>query len=448
MSVQIEKLENNMAKLTITVSADEFEKKVQQVYQKMKGRIQVPGFRKGKAPRHMIEKLYGEGIFFEDAANDLIPGAYDEALKEIEETIVSRPEIDVVQIGKGQDFVFTAEAALKPEVTLGQYKGLEIPAQDRTVTDEEVQAEIDKERESNARMIDVDDRPVEDGDIIKLDFNGTVDGVPFDGGSAQDYPLTIGSGSFIPGFEEQLIGKSIGEDVDVTVTFPADYQAEELQGKEAVFACRVNAIQKKELPELDDEFAQDVSEFDTLDEYRADVREKLQERKESAANSAKQNAAVAKAAELAQIDIPDAMIDEQVRRMLDDYARRLESQGISLDQYMEYLGMNTDVLSAQMRPEAVQQIRNNLVLEAVAKAENIEITDEKVDEEVENMAAMYNMEADKLKELMGEYELKQIRSDLAVQAAVAVVTDSAVEVEIPEEDTENTEESAEETTEE
>lgn len=429
MSVQIEKLEHNMAKLTITVPAEDFEKELQRAYLKRRGSIQVPGFRKGKAPRHMIEKMYGAGIFFEDAANDLIPGAYDNALKEIEETIVSRPQIDVEKIGKGEDFVFTAEVALKPEVVLGQYKGLEVDKQDRTVTDEEVDQKIERERESNARMIDVDDRPVENGDIIKLDFNGTVDGTAFEGGSATDYPLTIGSGSFIPGFEEQLIGKSIGEDVEVNVTFPADYHSVDLQGKDAVFACKVNSIQKRELPDLDDDFAQDVSEFDTLGEYREDVRRQLQEQKDASAKSALSNAAVDKAAELAQIDIPDAMVLEQVNRMLDDFRRRIESQGMTVEQYMKFTGMNTAAFAEQMKPEALRQIRSSLVLEAVAKAEDIRITDEKVDEEIEKMASSYNMDKEKLKEMMGEYEIEQIRSDLSVQASVQVIADSAVEVE-------------------
>ena len=429
MSVQIEKLEHNMAKLTITVPAEDFEKELQRAYLKRRGSIQVPGFRKGKAPRHMIEKMYGAGIFFEDAANDLIPGAYDNALKEIEETIVSRPQIDVEKIGKGEDFVFTAEVALKPEVVLGQYKGLEVDKQDRTVTDEEVDQKIERERESNARMIDVDDRPVENGDIIKLDFNGTVDGTAFEGGSATDYPLTIGSGSFIPGFEEQLIGKSIGEDVEVNVTFPADYHSVDLQGKDAVFACKVNSIQKRELPDLDDDFAQDVSEFDTLGEYREDVRRQLQDQKDASAKSALSNAAVDKAAELAQIDIPDAMVLEQVNRMLDDFRRRIESQGMTVEQYMKFTGMNTAAFAEQMKPEALRQIRSSLVLEAVAKAEDIRITDEKVDEEIEKMASSYNMDKEKLKEMMGEYEIEQIRSDLSVQAAVQVIADSAVEVE-------------------
>ena len=429
MSVQIEKLEHNMAILTIHVPAEEFDNELEKVFRRNRSRITVPGFRKGKAPRQMIEKLYGAGIFFEDAANALIPQAYDKALGEIEETVVSRPEIDITSVGKGEDMVFTAKVALKPEVTLGEYKGIAVPAPDRTVTEEEIQRRIDRELDSNARMIDVDDRPVEDGDLIKLNFSGSVDGVPFEGGQGTDYPLTIGSGSFIPGFEEQVIGHAIGEDFDVNVTFPENYQAEELRGKAAVFACRVNSIQKKELPELDDEFAQDVSEFDTLEEYREDIRKTLQEQKDSMAKNQKQNAVVEKIAELAQMDIPDAMIDEQVRRMREDFANRLQQQGMTMEQYMQYTGMDENAFYVQMRPEAVRRISNSLVLEAVGKAENIEIPEEKVDEEIAKMAEQYGMDVESLKQAMGDYEISQIRNDLIVQAAVELVTDAAVETE-------------------
>ena len=429
MSVQIEKLEHNMAILTIHVPAEEFDNELEKVFRRNRSRITVPGFRKGKAPRQMIEKLYGAGIFFEDAANALIPQAYDKALGEIEETVVSRPEIDITSVGKGEDMVFTAKVALKPEVTLGEYKGIAVPAPDRTVTEEEIQRRIDRELDSNARMIDVDDRPVEDGDLIKLNFSGSVDGVPFEGGQGTDYPLTIGSGSFIPGFEEQVIGHAIGEDFDVNVTFPENYQAEELRGKAAVFACRVNSIQKKELPELDDEFAQDVSEFDTLEEYREDIRKTLQEQKDSMAKTQKQNAVVEKIAELAQMDIPDAMIDEQVRRMREDFANRLQQQGMTMEQYMQYTGMDENAFYVQMRPEAVRRISNSLVLEAVGKAENIEIPEEKVDEEIAKMAEQYGMDVESLKQAMGDYEISQIRNDLIVQAAVELVTDAAVETE-------------------
>ena len=428
MSLQLEKLEKNMAKLTIEVPAEEFEKAIQEAYQKDKNRITLPGFRKGKAPRKMIEKMYGAGVFYEDAANILIPRAYDEALKECEETIVSRPTIDITQIEAGKPFIFTAEVALKPEVTLGEYKGVEVPKTEIQVTDEEIQAEVDKERENNSRTIDVDDRGVEKGDLIKLDFDGSVDGVPFQGGKAEDYPLTVGSGSFIPGFEDQLIGAKIGEEMEVKVTFPEDYHAEDLKGKEAVFKCTVKAIQVKELPEADDEFAKDVSEFDTMAEYREDIKKNLTEKKEAAAKREKETAAVAKAVENAQMEIPDAMVDEQVRRMADDFTRRMESQGITMEQYMQFTGMDADKLLEQMKPEALKRIQNSLVLEAVAKAENIEISDERLDEEIAKMAESYKMEADKLKELMGDYEKEQMKNDLAIQAAVDLVRDSAKEV--------------------
>ena len=429
MSLQVEKLEHNMAKLTIEVSAEEFEKAMQKAYLSRRNAITIPGFRKGKAPRKMIEKMYGEGIFYEDAANELIPGAYEEALKDCEETIVSRPNIDVEQIESGKPFIFTAEVALKPEVTLGEYKGLEVEVEPVVVTDEEVQKEVDRERENNARMIDVDDRPVENGDIVNLDYSGTVDGTAFDGGQAEGYSLTIGSGSFIPGFEEQLVGMNVGEEKDVVVTFPEQYHAAELAGKEAVFACKVNGIQKKELPILDDEFAQDVSEFDTLDEYKADVRAKLTEKKEADKKRAKESAVVEKIAENAEMDIPDAMVEEQIRRMMDDFARQISSQGIPFEQYMQYTGMTQETLSAQMRPEALKRIENTLVLEAVVKAENIETSDEQVEAELAKMAESYKMELDKLKELMSDEEKEQMKNDLAIQAAVELVRDSAKEIE-------------------
>ncbi len=429
MSVQVEKLENNMAKLTIEVPAEEFVAALDKAYQAEKNKINVPGFRKGKAPRKMIQKLYGAGVFFEDAANRAINAAYPKAADECGEEIVSRPSIDIVQIEEGKPFIFTAEVALKPVVTLGEYKGLEVEVTPVEVSDEEVDAEIEKEREQNSRVIDVDDRPVADGDMIKLDFDGSVDGVPFDGGKGTDYPLTIGSGSFIPGFEEQLIGKTIGEETDVTVTFPEDYHAEELKGKEAVFKCTVNAITVKELPELDDEFAQDVSEFDTFEEYKNDVRAKQLEKKQAEARRTKQNKAVAKAAENAKMEIPEPMIDEQIERMSENMSNQLRQQGLTLEQYMQFLGMTPDSLKEQMRPEALSRIQNSLVLEAVAEAENIEISDERLDEEIRKMAESYRMEFDKLKELMGDYETEQMKNDLAIQAAADLITDSAVEVE-------------------
>ena len=439
MSVQVEKLEKNMAKLTIEVSADEFDAAIEQAYQKDKKKISLPGFRKGKAPRKMIEKMYGTGVFYEDAANIVIPKAYSEAAKECGEEIVSQPEISVTQIGAGQPFIFTAEVALKPAVTLGDYKGVEVEKTPVEVSEEEVDKEVDKERENNSRTIDVDDRAVEKGDMIKLNFEGFVDGTPFEGGKAEDYSLTIGSGSFIPGFEDQLIGAKIGEEVEVNVTFPEEYHAAELKGKPAVFKCTVNEIKVKELPEADDEFAKDVSEFDTLAEYKDDIRAKLLEKKTADAKREKQNKTVAKAVENATMEIPEAMITEQVRRMADDFARRLQSQGLSMDQYMQFTGLTMDALAQQMRPEALKRIQNSLVLEAIAKAENIEVSDEKVNEEIEKMAAAYKMEADKLKELIGDAEKEQMKSDLAIQAAVDMITDAAVEVEAAKEE-EKTEE--------
>lgn len=427
MSLQVEKLEKNMAKLTIEASAEDFEKAIQKVYLKARGKINIPGFRKGKAPRKLIEKMYGTGVFYEDAANDLIPTAYAEALKDCDLEIVSRPEINVTQIEAGKPFIFTAEVAVKPEVTLGEYKGVEVEKSDVEVTEEDINKEVDKERENNSRTIDVDDRAVENGDIIKLDFDGSVDGVPFEGGKAENYTLTIGSGSFIPGFEDQLIGTKIGEEKDVTVTFPGDYHEKSLAGKEAVFKCKVNAISVKELPEADDEFASEVSEFETLAEYKEDIKKKLTEKKEKAARAKKEAQAIEKAVENATMEIPDAMIDTQVQSMMEDFARRMQSQGLSLEQYFQFTGMDVKKMHDQMKPEALKRIQNSLVLEAVAKAENIEISDEKVDEEIAKMAEAYKMEVEKLKDLIGESEKDQMKKDLAVQAAADLIADAAKE---------------------
>ena len=427
MSLQVEKLEKNMAKLTIEASAEDFEKAIQKVYLKARGRINIPGFRKGKAPRKLIEKMYGTGVFYEDAANDLIPTAYAEALKDCDLEIVSRPEINVTQIESGKPFIFTAEVAVKPEVTLGEYKGVEVEKSNVEVTDEDINKEVDKERENNSRTIDVDDRAVESGDIIKLDFDGSVDGVPFAGGKAENYTLTIGSGSFIPGFEDQLIGTKIGEDKDVTVTFPEDYHEKSLAGKEAVFKCKVNAITVKELPDADDEFASEVSEFETLAEYKEDIKKKLTEKKEKEARAKKEAQAIEKAVENATMEIPDAMIDTQVQSMMEDFARRMQSQGLSLEQYFQFTGMDAKKMHDQMKPEALKRIQNSLVLEAVAKAENIEISDEKVDEEIAKMAEAYKMEVEKLKGIIGDSERDQMKKDLAVQAAADLIADAAKE---------------------
>ena len=428
MSVQVEKLEKNMAKLTIEVPAEEFEAAIEKAYQKNKNKINMPGFRKGKAPRKMIEKMYGAAIFWEDAANIVIPSAYSKAAAECGENIVSQPEIDVTQIEAGKPFIFTAEVAVKPEVTLGEYKGLEVEKAVIEVAETEVDAAVDKEREKNARVQDIDDRAVENGDMIKLDFDGSVDGVPFEGGKSENYPLTIGSGSFIPGFEDQLVGAKIGEEVEVKVTFPEDYHAEELKGKEAVFKCKVNEIKVKELPAADDEFAQEVSEFDTLAEYKDDIRAKLLEKKTADAKRAKENKVVEKAVENATMEIPEAMIKDQARRMADDFVRRIESQGITFDQYMQFTGMTADKMIEQMTPEAEKRIKNSLVLEAIAKAENIEISDERLDEELVKMAEAYKMEVEKVRELMGDYEKEQMKNDLAIQTAVEMIVEAAVEV--------------------
>ena len=417
-----------MAKLTIEVSAEEFEEAIQKAYLKNRGKITIPGFRKGKAPRKMIEKMYGAGIFYEDAVNDLLPEAYDKEVEACDLEIVSQPKIDVTQVEAGQPLIFTAEVALKPEVKLGEYKGIEVEKKNIEVTEEEIQAEIDKERENNSRVIDVDDRAVENGDMVKLDFEGFVDGVAFEGGKGEDYDLTIGSGSFIPGFEEQLVGVKIGEDTEVNVTFPEEYHAPELAGKAAVFKCKVNEIKVKELPEADDDFAKDVSEFDTLDEYKEDVKKNLTEKKEKEAKTAKEMAVVEKIVENAEMEIPDPMVDEQVRRMADDFANRIQSQGLSVEQYFQFTGMTAEKLLEQMRPEAVKRIQNSLVLEAVAEAEQIEISDERLEEELVKMAEAYKMELDKLKEMVSEDAKAQIKKDLAVQEAVDLVRDAAVEV--------------------
>lgn len=432
MSVQVEKLEKNMAKLTVEVSAEDFEKAVNAAYNKNKNRINVPGFRKGKAPRVMIEKMYGAGIFFEDAANALINVEYPKAAQESGLEIVSRPTIDITQIEKGKPFIFTAEVAVKPEVTLGEYKGVEVEVASADVTEEEVAAALKAEQEKNSRTIDVDDRAVADGDMVTLDFEGFVDGVAFEGGKGTDYPLTIGSHSFIPGFEEQLVGATIGEEKEVNVTFPEDYHAEDLKGKAAVFKCTVKSIKVKELPELDDEFAKDVSEFETFAEYKADIEKNLKTRKEDVAKREKEDKVVDKIIENAQMEIPEAMVQMQIEELLEDFGRRLQQQGLSVEQYYQFTGANREAMEEQVRPQAMKRIQSRLVLEKVAEVENIQISDEKLDEEIAKMAEMYKMEADKLKELMGDYEKEQMKKDLAVQEAVTLVADAAKVTEVVE----------------
>ena len=427
MSLQVEKLEKNMAKLTIEVPADDLEKALQSAYMKQKNKISLPGFRKGKVPRQMIEKMYGAEIFYDDAANELIPKAYAEAYDEAELDIVSRPEINVVQIEKGKPFIFTADVATKPEVTLGEYKGLEIEKVSTRVTQKEVDAKIQEEAEKNARTITVTDRPVQDGDEVILDFEGFVDGVAFEGGKGENYPLTIGSGSFIPGFEEQLVGAEAEKEMEVKVTFPEDYHAEDLKGKEAVFKCTIHEIKAKELPEIDDEFAAEVSEFDTLEEYKADIKAKIKDQKASEGKRKQEDQAVDAAVKNAQYEIPQPMIETQVMQMADDFAQRIQSQGISLEQYFQFTGMTADKMMDELRPQAIKRIETRLVLEAIAKAENIEISDEKLDEELAKMAENYKMEVDKLKEFMGENEKKQMKEDMAVQEAVTFLVENAVE---------------------
>ena len=425
MSVQVEKLEKNMAKLTIEVSAAEFEKALEDAFLKNKNKISVPGFRKGKVPRQMVEKMYGPEIFYEDAANALIPDAYSKALDECEEDIVSSPEIDVTQIEKGKSFIFTATVALKPEVKLGKYKGVKVEAAEVTVTDEEVDAKIEKERENNARTIEVTDRPVKDGDMTVLDFEGFVDGVAFDGGKGENYPLTIGSGAFIPGFEEQLVGAEIGKEVEVNVTFPEDYQAEELKGKAAVFKCTIKEIKEKELPALDDEFASEVSEFDTLEEYKKDVKETLTIEKEKAARDAKEAAVIDAIIADSDMDIPEAMVTTQQKQMIDEFAQRMQMQGLSMEQYFQFTGATLDKMMEQVKPQAETRIKSRLVLEAVAAKEGIKATEEDYEEEIKTMAEVYQMEPDKIKEMLPEKSVKGIKEDIAVKKAAEFVVNNA-----------------------
>lgn len=427
MSLQVEKLEHNMAKLTVEVAAEDVEKALQAAYLKQRKQINIPGFRKGKVPRQMIEKMYGPEVFYDEAANNMIPDAYAKAYDESELDIVSQPKIEVVQMEKGKPFIFTAEVATKPEVTLGDYKGLKVDKASTRVTQKEVDEEIEKERERNARTIEVTDRAVQDKDEVTLDFEGFVDGVAFEGGKGEDYPLTIGSGSFIPGFEEQLIGAEIDKEVEVNVTFPKEYHSEELAGKDATFKCTVHTIKAKELPELDDEFASEVSECETMDAYRAEVKKNIKERKERTGKEKKENQAVDQAIENAQMDIPEAMIEFQVRQMADDFARRIQQQGLTVEQYFQFTGMTAEKMMEEMRPQAEKSIKTRLVLEAIVKAENIEVSDERVEEELTKMAEAYQMEVEKLKEFMGENEKKQIKEDLAVQEAITLLVNESVE---------------------
>ena len=426
MSCTVEKLEKSMAKLTIECPAEDFLAAYQRAYQKNKGKINIAGFRKGKAPLAMIEKMYGPEMFYEDAANDLIQSAYEKAYDEADIEIVSRPTIDVTQIKKGEPFIFTATVAVKPEVTLGEYKGVEVTAQDVIVTDEEVDAEVNKALEQNAKKIDITDRAVEKDDETIIDFEGFVDGVAFDGGKGTDYPLTIGSGAFIPGFEDQIIGKNIGEEFDVNVTFPEEYHSKELAGKPAVFKCTVKSIKKKVVEEASDEFASEVSEFDTLAEYKADIKKNLEESKKKQAEQAKEDEAVQKAAANSTIDIPKPMIDSQKDQMAQDFAYRLQAQGMNMEQYFQFTGFDRAKFYETMEPQAISRIRTRLTLEEVAKAENLEVTEEDMNKEYEEMAKQYNMEVEKVKEIFGDRD-KELKADLLCRKAAKLIAENAKE---------------------
>ena len=428
MSFKVEQLEEkNMVKLVIEASAEEFEAGLNAAYNKNKNKISVPGFRKGKAPRKMIEQLYGSQIFFEDAANEIIPDAYADAAKESGLDIVSQPKVSIEQLEAGKPFIFAAEVAVRPEVELGEYKGVEVTKADAEVTDADVEEELKKVQDQNSRTVSVEDRAVKDGDMTVIDFEGFIDGEAFEGGKGENYPLTIGSHSFIDTFEDQIIGMNIGEEKELNVTFPEDYHAENLKGKPATFKVTVKEIKEKQLPELDDDFAQDVSDFDTLAEYKDDLKKKIAERKESEAKAKKESEAIEKVVEAAKMDIPQAMIDTQVNRMLEDFAMRLQQQGLSVEQYFQYTGMTADKIMEEMKPEAVKRIKNSLVLEAVAKAENIEVSEEEFEAELQKMADMYKMEIEKIKEFMQDAEAKQMKDDIAIQKAVELIVSSAVE---------------------
>ncbi|MCI9439868.1 MAG: trigger factor [Ruminococcus sp.] len=427
MSLQVEKLEHNMAKLTIEVAAEDVEKALQAAYLKERKRISIPGFRKGKVPRQMVEKMYGPEVFYDEAVNRMIPEYYGKAYDECDLDIVSQPEIDVVQMEKGQPFIFTAEVAVKPEVTLGEYKGLKVDKISVEVTAEDVEAEIQRERERNGRTVEVTGRAVQDKDMVTLDFEGFVDGEAFEGGKGTDYSLTIGSGSFIPGFEEQLIGAEIDKEMEVNVTFPEEYHAKELAGKPAVFKCTIKTIKERELPELDDEFASEVSECETLEEYRAEVEKKLVDRKNAAAREQVEDQSVEQAAENAEMDIPQPMVDLQVRNMQDDMSYRLQMQGMTKEMYYQMTGLSEERLKQDMEKQAMKNIRTRLTLEAVAKAENIQVSEERLEEELQKMADTYQMEVEKLKENMGEERIEELKESIVVQDAITLIADAAVE---------------------
>ena len=427
MSVQVENLEKNMVKLTIEVPAEELEKAIDAAYKKQKNQISIPGFRKGKVPRAMVEKMYGVEVFYEDAANTLMQQNYPSAVEESGVDIVSRPSIDVVQIEKGKPFIYTAEVAVRPEVTLGKYMGVTVTKIDTSVSDDEVAEALEQQRNNNARTISVTDRPVAVGDTAVIDFEGFVDGVAFEGGKGENHPLEIGSHTFIDNFEDQLVGKNAGDEVEVNVAFPEQYQAADLAGKPATFKVKINEIKAKELPELDDEFAQDVSEFDTLAEYKESLKKNLEEKKENEAKRTKEDEAVQKIIDKSKMDIPEAMIDTQCETMIEEFAQRIAQSGLSMDQYLQFSGLTVDGLKEQVRPEALSRIQASLVLEQIAKDENIEVSDDDVNAEIEKMAASYGMEADKLKEYMGDAEKESMKKDLAINKAVELVMSNVKE---------------------
>ena len=427
MSVQVENLEKNMVKLTIEVPAEELEKAIDAAYKKQKNQISIPGFRKGKVPRAMVEKMYGVEVFYEDAANTLMQQNYPSAVEESGVDIVSRPSIDVVQIEKGKPFIYTAEVAVRPEVTLGKYMGVTVTKIDTSVSDDEVAEALEQQRNNNARTISVTDRPVAVGDTAVIDFEGFVDGVAFEGGKGENHPLEIGSHTFIDNFEDQLVGKNAGDEVEVNVTFPEQYQAADLAGKPATFKVKINEIKAKELPALDDEFAQDVSEFDTLAEYKESLKKNLEEKKENEAKRTKEDEAVQKIIDKSKMDIPEAMIDTQCETMIEEFAQRIAQSGLSMDQYLQFSGLTVDGLKEQVRPEALSRIQASLVLEQIAKDENIEVSDDDVNAEIEKMAASYGMEADKLKEYMGDAEKESMKKDLAINKAVELVMSNVKE---------------------
>ena len=418
MEFKVEKKEKNMAVITVTVPNDEFRKAVKETYNRDKGKFQLPGFRKGHAPQYMIEKIYGEGVFYEGAVNACINKTWPEASKESGLEIVSRPEIDVAEVGGGKDLVYTGTVAVRPEVVLGEYKGIEVKKADMEVTEADIDEAIGKEQDKNSRLVTVEDRAAENGDTVKINFDGTMDGVAFEGGKGENYPLVLGTGNFIEGFEEQIVGHKTGDAFDVNVTFPENYHAKDLAGKPAVFKCELLEIQRKEFPEVNDEFASEVSEFDTLEEYKADLRKKLEDAKMKSAAAQNENNVIAKVCENAQIDIPAPMIEMQTEQMIDDYARRMQSQGLPLDQYMQYTGMTMDKLKEQFRPQAERNLKTRLVLEEVAKAENIQVSEEAVDAEIKKMAEAYKIEPEKMKEYLGDAEKENITMDLKVQEAV------------------------------